>query len=281
MTNRYTNFPEDTRDAQFVDKLANRGNDTRQGDIEDNNIDVTIIKIDEQILKHLRDKIIPLASQDDTPIEVPVVYANAERWKSIQVDGILRDKFDKLQLPLVTIRRTNMKISPINSPVNKYNTYTFTTQYNRRNIYDKFMARNGIKPSQKYYTVLIPDYFDFTYEGLIWTEYVEQMNKITEAISFESNEYWGERGWYRFRTEVGDFNQVTDLPNSDNRVVRTRFSLKVHGYLLPEKALDRNGVRAPVTEIKFSPKKMVTFTELVGTGEIYTSMDQVPTGSME
>jgi hypothetical protein len=281
MKNRYTGFPSDTRTTEIVDKFANRGNDTRQEDGVDENIDISIIKIDEQILKHLRDKIVPLNAQDGTSIEVPVVYANAERWKSIQVDGILRDKFDKLQLPLVTIRRTGMKVSTNNSPVNKYTTYTFKTQYNSRNIYDKFTALNGVKPSQKYYTVLIPDYFDFTYEGLIWTEYVEQMNTITEAISFESNEYWGERGWYRFRTEVGDFGQITDIPNSRNRMIRTKFSLTVHGYLLPEYALDRNGVKAPVTQVNFTPKKIVTFTELVGTGETYTSMDQIPHGEID
>lgn len=241
----------------------NRGLDTKATD--ENNVPVTIglYTIDSAILTFLQKKIRPVVTQDNKQIQVPVIYGNPERWKSVQEDGGIRDKNGKIQLPIIMIKRASMKKININSPVNKYQQYTFQTGWNSRNIYDRFAVLNNITPSQQFHISTVPDYYDVTYDAMIWTEYMEQMNKLIENISFESNEYWGEENNYKFNARIESFEQITDLPANDDRMIRSKFSINVRAYILPEVALDRNGNKAFTTKMQYSPKKVVFKTEVV------------------
>ena len=127
---------------------------------------------------------------------------------------------------------------------------------------DRFAAVNGIKPVKQYVTTISPDYFDITYECMIWTEYMEQMNKLVEQVSFEDDEYWGERGKYKFRTEIKEYKMDTVLPTVQDRLVRTSFNLNVHAYLLPERMVDKYGKIMQTTQKRYTTKKIVTFTEI-------------------
>ena len=50
---------------------------------------------------------------------------------------------------------------------------------------------NNRKPQRKIHAVVIPDYVTISYKCIIMTYYVEQMNKIVEAINYASEAYWG------------------------------------------------------------------------------------------
>ncbi len=225
-------------------------------------IAVTLFTIDNAILGYMNDRIKPLVTQNNVSVKVPVIYGNPERWKSAQRDGIMRDSIGKIQLPMIMIRRTGMKKSIINSPVNKYLERTFETGWNRRNPYDQFAVANKITPSREYLTTTLPDYYEITYRCMIWTEYMEQMNSLVENISFETDQYWGETNNYKFRTSVKSFEPMTELPITEDRVVRTQFDMTVYAYLLPESALDRYNNRDLTTQRRFSVKKTVVFTEI-------------------
>jgi len=97
-------------------------------------IAVTLFTIDNAILGYMNDRIKPLVTQNNVSVKVPVIYGNPERWKSAQRDGIMRDSIGKIQLPMIMIRRTGMKKSIINSPVNKYLERTFETGWNRKQL---------------------------------------------------------------------------------------------------------------------------------------------------
>lgn len=241
----------------------NRGTDNKF--VQGTSVPVTVglYTIDNGILKYLQEKIKPVVTQDGKQIKVPIIYGNPERWKSAQRDGSIRDKNGKLLLPIIMLRRTLMKQNTINSPVNKYQQYTFKTKWNARNVYDRFSALNNIVPSQVYHSSVVPDHYEFQYEAMIWTEYMEQMNKLVENISFESNEYWGEDNNYKFIAKIDQFEQITDLPTNNDRVVRSKFSINVRAYILPESALDKNGNRGATTTLQYSPKKVVFDTEVV------------------
>jgi hypothetical protein len=241
----------------------NRGNDNKHVPGVSSPVAVGLYTIDNAILKYLQTKIKPVISQDGKQIQIPVIYGNPERWKSAQQDGNLRDKNGKIMLPIIMVKRSMMKKNSMTSPTNKYQQYTFKTGWNSRNIYDRFTAQNRITPSQIYHTTMIPDYYDFTYEAMIWTEYMEQMNGVVENISFESDEYWGEANNYKFITKITQFEQLTDLPATNDRLVRNKFSIDVKAYILPQSALDRNGNRAATTRLQYSPKKVVFDTEIV------------------
>jgi hypothetical protein len=106
-------------------------------------------------------------------------------------------------------------------------------------------------------------YYDFVYEAIIWTEYMEQMNGVVENISFESDEYWGETNNYKFVTKISQFEQLTDLPTTNDRLVRNKFSIDVKAYILPQSALDKNSNRVATTQLQYSPKKVVFDTEIL------------------
>ena len=225
-------------------------------------IAVTLFTIDNAILQYMNTRIKPVVTQNNVAVKVPVIYGNPERWKSAQRDGVMRDSIGKIQLPMVMIRRTGMKKSIINSPVNKYLERTFETGWNRRTPYDQFAVKNGITPSREYLTTTLPDYYQITYRCMIWTEYMEQMNNVVENISFETDQYWGDQNNYKFRTSVKSFEPMTELPITEDRVVRTQFDMIVYAYLLPETALDKQNNRTTTTQRRFSVKKTVVFTEI-------------------
>ncbi len=240
----------------------NRGYDTKTEN-SDTPITVTLLTIDDTLIKYLTNRIQPILTQDSKSVKVPIIYGNPERWKSVQRDGILRDNKGKIQLPIIMIRRTSMKKNlSTNSPVNKYLEREFETGWNKYNPYDRFAAVNGIKPVKQYVTTITPDYFDLTYECMVWTEYMEQMNRLIEQISFEDDEYWGDRGQYKFRTRIDEYKTDTVLPDVQDRLVRTSFNLSVSAYLLPERMVNKTNQIMQTSQQRFSTKKIVTFSEI-------------------
>jgi hypothetical protein len=249
-------------DNQQSQRVQSRADDTVNDSPQ---IKVTLYTIDNAIINYMADRIKPIVTQNGTQVQVPIIYGNPERWKSAQTDGILRDSIGKIQLPMLMIRRTAMKKTSINSAVNKYYDRTFYSGWNRRTPYDRFALTNGITPSREYFnTTATPDYYEFTYKCMVWTEYMEQMNNIVENISFESDEFWGEPNSYKFRTIIKSFEPLTELPNTTDRVVRTQFDMTVYAYLLPDSQLDVGHNRGLVTKKRYGIKKTVTFTEVEG-----------------
>lgn len=261
------NIPNFNKDVITSRNRYNRGNDTKFVRGITNPTEIGLVTIDTAILKYLQQTIKPVLTQHGKQIQVPVIYGNPERWKSAQQDGNLRDKNGMILLPIMMVRRTSMVENKINSPINKYQSYIFQTKWNARNMYDRFAAVNKVTPSQVYSTTIIPDYYDITYEAMIWTEYMEQMNALVETITFESNEYWGDTNNYKFIVKINQVDDLTELPNNKTRMVRSKFTIKVHGYILPKSAVNAAGKRAMTSKLLYSPKKAV-FTEEIITNTI-------------
>lgn len=259
-------IPTFDRNIVPTETRYSRGNDNKQLEESPAPVSIGLLDVDTAILTYLQQHITPVVTQDNKQIKVPVIYGNPERWKSVQRDGMIRDQNGKIQLPIVMLRRSNMRKNTINNPTNKYQNYMFKTMWNQRNIYDKFTALNRIQPSQMYQTVTMPDYYDITYEAMIWTEYMAQMNHIVENISFESNEYWGEKNKYKFVTTISEFTQINESPVNNDRMVRSKFNLMVKAYILPPTMLNKEGKRMMTSQIRYGPKKVVFATETVSDG---------------
>lgn len=248
------------KDVTQLRNRYNRGTDNKFVRGSTPLVEVGLYTIDSAILKYLQHTIKPVVTQQGKQIQVPVIYGNPERWKSAQQDGGLRDKNGMILLPIMMLRRKSIKENGINNPTNKYQSYIYQTKWNSRNIYDRFAALNNVIPSQTYMTTVMPDFYDITYDAMIWTEYMEQMNKIVENVTFESNEYWGEQNNYKFKVKISQVENITDLPSNSARLVRSQFSIDVKGYILPKTALDKAGKRGMSSTLQYSPKKTV-FTE--------------------
>jgi len=167
---------------------------------------VGLYDIDETILYYFNNVIKPTVVQNGKRIEVPVVYADSERWNQIQKDGYFRDRKGRIMMPLITFKRTNIEKNrnvtnklDANFP-NNYRVYE--KSYSTKNTYDKFNVLNNRKPTKDMYAVVVPDYVTLNYDCIVSTYYVEQMNGIVEAINYASDSYWGNPERYQFRARI-------------------------------------------------------------------------------
>lgn len=196
---------------------------------------ITLMDIDNVLYEYFVNVIQPrVAGEGNTLIEVPVRHASPERWAAIQRDGVLRDKKGQLQRPMIIFTRSGMERDDQLVTFNKYLTVPFVKKFDKYNMYDRFSAISGAKPTGEIHNVTFPDHVVLTYDFTMSTEYVEQMNALVEKINFASDDYWGDPKRLKFRASVQGFSNTIEVPSDDDRVVSTTFNLTVNAYLLPE-----------------------------------------------
>ena len=199
---------------------------------------IGIKDIDEAVMYYMKSIIKPYVLQNGERIEVPVIYGSPERWKSVQRDGYYKDKNGAIMLPLIIFKRDS--IEKVRSFGNKLDANTpnnyqiFEKKYTARNAYNSFDVLNGIKPQKEYYAVVIPDFVNVTYSCIVSTYYIEQLNKIVEAINYASDTYWGDPDRYKFRISINTIQTPTELVQDSLRSVKANFSLTLYGQIAPD-----------------------------------------------
>jgi len=192
---------------------------------------------DDAILYYLQNVIKPTVTQNDRQIAVPIIYGSPERWKSIQADGFYRDKNGKIMVPLIMFKRESFeKNRTLGNKLDGnvvHNVQYFEKQYSQRNVYDNFSVLRNQKPQKEYILGVIPDYITLTYKLSIYTDYVQQMNKIIEALEFASDSYWGDPERYQFRAVITSFPTPVLLENASDRANRSEITLTLQGYIIP------------------------------------------------
>ena len=208
----------------FVDPLLNTGkspsvdNKRRelQKTVKNDNVkqfSLGLKDIDETIFYYFTKVIRPTVIQNGLKKEVPLLYGSPERWAAVQKDGFYRDKGGKIQAPLIMFKRDSVEKNrsygnkiDANNPLN-YGIFEKT--FSKKNIYDRFSLLNNRDEVKEYYAVIMPDFVDITYSCIIFTDYVEQMNKLVEAINFASDSYWGDPERFSFRAMIDSYAQTT------------------------------------------------------------------------
>jgi len=222
---------------------------------------VTLMDIDSAIVFYFENVIKPSVEDNSENVKVPIMYASPERWKSIQRDGFMRDKKRQTITPVIAYRRTSLEKDE-SLPQDKLDAnnpnmfYTFEKKFTQANRYDNFTAQIGKQPQREYHNVTFPDYVTLSYDFIIWTSYIEQMNKIVERIVYSDGAYWGDPDKMRFRTSVDTFADATEVSDAE-RLVRTNFTVTMRGYLLPEGNFDHRST----TQKFLSPKKVIFSSE--------------------
>lgn len=234
----------------------NRAKGVRRDTDSAKNYRVRLIDIDQAIKTHLEENLTLVVEENDEQINVPILYGSPERWKAARKDGFLRDHEGLIQVPLLMYKRNSIGRNDSLAMFNRYVNYIFSKTYSKKNRYDRFSAMNGVVPTKELYSVTMPDYVNISYEVIVWTEYVEQMNEIIEQIHFSVDEYWGDKDGYKFKVRVDDYNNITDVSDTEQRMVRTEFTMLVAAYILPENA--ENEVN---TDKIFTPKRVVVTNE--------------------
>jgi hypothetical protein len=224
--------------------------------------------VDEAIFFYFNNVIRPSVIQNSTKLNVPVLYGSPERWAAVQKDGYYRDNNGKIQTPLIMIKRDSVdKNRTLGNKMDANNPIhfgVFEKKYSKKNFYDNFAALNNREPVREFYGVIMPDYIDVVYSCTIFTEYVEQMNKIVESINYASDAYWGDPERFKFRASIDNYTTVTELVQGTDRTVKTTFQIKMAGYVVSDTI--NTSVANPN---KFFSKAAVLFNmETVGSAEI-------------
>lgn len=215
--------------------------------------------IDESVFYYFENVIRPFVYQNGERREVPIIYGSPERWKSMQKDGYYRDKNNRIMSPIIMFKRNSITKNrsltnklDANNPVN-FN--VFTKKYDKRNAYDQFAVLNNRVPAKQFYASVVPDYINLTYECVIFTYYVEQLNKVVEAIQYASDSYWGDPERFKFKASIDSFAFQTEMQTDNERMVRSSFSIKLNGYVIPEiLQRDLNGIE------KYTEKTKIIFS---------------------
>ncbi len=242
-------------------RVLNRGYLYSRTDDDIKNPSVTLMDMDSAIIFYFENVIQPSVEDNGENVKVPIMYASPERWKAIQRDGFMRDKKRQTITPVIAYRRTSVEkddtIPQDKLDANNPNLfYTFEKKFSQQNRYDKFSTQIGNIPQREYYNVTFPDYVTISYDFIIWTSYIAQMNKIVERVVYSDGAYWGDPDKMRFRSTVDTFTDATEVSDVE-RLVRTNFSVTMRGYLLPEGNFDHRST----TQKFLTPKKVIFGTE--------------------
>jgi cytoskeletal protein CcmA (bactofilin family) len=243
-------------------KTINRALQKKRDDnIQD--VSVSLMDMDSTIMYYFENVIKPQVVENGETIKVPIMYSSPERWAAVQKQGFMRDAKRQIILPAIAFRRTGMEkddtipVDKIDPEEPKFH-YAFERKYTARNRYDNFSRQIGLLPQREYYNVAMPDYMVLSYDFIIWTHYIEQMNKLIERINWSAGAYWGEPNRMRFRTNIDSYTDATEVTDRE-RIIRTEFSVTLKGYLIPEAF---NELAGPHTQATYTtPSQVIVGTE--------------------
>jgi len=243
-------------------RVLNRGYLYSRSADDIGDLSVTLMDLDSAIMFYFDNVIKPSVEENGENVKVPIMYASPERWKAVQKSGFMRDKKRQIITPVIAYRRTSIERDDT-IPQDKLDAnnphlfYTFEKKFSNINRYDNFSKQNGLLPQREYYNVTLPDYVTLTYDFIIWTSYMEQMNSIVEKVIYSDGAYWGDPEKLRFRSKVESFTDATEISDVE-RLVRTNFTVTLRGYLLPKGNFDHRST----TQKYLTPKKVMFGTDV-------------------
>lgn len=242
----------------------NRAYETSFEPVGDKKFSIGIKDIDEAIMYYFTNALKLTVYQNNGTVLVPVIYGSPEKWKSIQRDGYYRDGAAKIMSPLLVFKRSSVVQNrtlgnKLDGNAAK-NVQLFEKVFSKQNIYDNFNVLQNQKPQKEYVVVVTPDYVTVNYTCIMWTNFVEQMDKLIEAVNFASNSYWGDPDSFQFLTKTETFTDAQVYEQGEDRLVRTEFDLTVNGYLIPDSL---NAYLAQLSAKTYNICKIVFSTEQV------------------
>ena len=222
--------------------------------------------IDESIMFYFNKVIRPFVVQNGKRIPVPIIYGAPERWKSAQRDGYYKDKRGKIMAPIIMFKRDSMeKLRNVGNKLdgNTPNLYSYWKRtYNPKDSYSNFSVLNNRKPTQQFTVNVIPDYVKLVYNCTIQTYYIDQLNKIVEAVNYASDSYWGDPERFKFKSSIDSYATTVELNDGQDRIVKSTFSINMFGYIIPE------SIQKQISSIKKYNNKSQIIIGLETTGNI-------------
>jgi len=239
--------------------------DTRQDyATNEKNFSVGLYDIDESLQYYFDNVLKPTVVENGETIPVRTIYGNPERWEAMERDGMYRDDKSKIILPLIMYRKTSItRWEQLYWPRLDQLYFVSKRKWSKKKMYSDFelkAEKQGADIDTANYSLTsIPNYVVITYEGVLWTSFLEHTNSIMEKVIFSEGTYWGDPKKFKFRSEVDGFDTAVDVSSDTQRMVRINFSITCYGYILPEQFNEKL-----TSQISFAPKRVVFGTEIIG-----------------
>ena len=230
---------------------------------------ITLKDIDTAVINHIRNIMKPVVRESNEIIKVPVMYGNEERWKSVRGRGVLRDKNGVIILPVMVIKRTSvamndqMPLSFDNDVRGKYiSVIRSKSGWSKNNRYDRFSVLTGQKPVEEFVKTGMPDFVVCSYNIVMMTAYMEQMNDLNTIWVEHLETYFGDSTSYRFLSSLsGDISDATEMESDGERIIRNELTLEIKGYMIPEFTDNIFGKTAEM--VRGYVSKKVSFSEKI------------------
>ena len=204
-----------------------------------NQYSITLKDVDTSIMSYIKNIIKPTVQEANKRVKVTVMYGNEERWKAVRKRGVLRDKNNSLILPLIVLKRTAVEKSDMipgyeHDIRRRYTEIVRNTGWSKDNKYTRFAVQSGDLPIYENLVTTIPNYVNLTYEFVLWTNFIEQMNPLIETFMEHDKTYWGDKDTYRFISTLDSVSDASEMNQDGERFIKSTFSVITKAYLLPE-----------------------------------------------
>jgi len=253
-----------------VREAAGQSDFKRDGTVKD--ISTSLYDIDYAIKWHLETIIQPTVMEENSIITVPIIFANGEKWASVQKHGCLRDSQGKTLTPIIMIRRNSVSkredIQDLKVLESADARITVERKYTKNNRYSRF-ALTGAPIEKEYYSVDVPKFVQVEYELICWTNNTVQLNEIVEHLLWFDGKAFGDS--YKFITSIDppSFENMNNV--GEDRVVKATLSMRTKAHIL-----NATGPNAPIM-YKLNPiNRFVMGIEVDGITDVAASTSARP-----
>ena len=235
---------------------------------------IGIQDLDEAVFYYFQEVIKPFVYQNGESREVPLVYANPERWAQMQKGAFYRDKSGAIMMPVIVVKRNSLtRNRKLPTKIDSQTSQIYSSwkkNYNDKNFYSNFNVLNNRVQTKQFITNVVPDYVNLEYSVVIQTYYMDQLNKIVEAINYASDSYWGNPERFKFKATIDNFQTSIALNDGQERAVKSSFTINMYGYIIPDTIQkDLNSIK------KYNEKSKIIFSmETTSNPEIFMSDPQ-------
>ena len=108
----------------------------------------------------------------------------------------------------------------------------------------------------------MPDFVVCTYNIVMMTAYMEQMNDLNAIWVEHLETYFGDSTSYRFLASLsGDISDATEMESDGERIIKNELTITINAYMIPEFT---DNVFGKTSEMKRAyTNKKVTFSEKI------------------
>ena len=107
--------------------------------------------------------------------------------------------------------------------------------WSKNNRYDRFSVLTGQKPVEEFVKTGMPDFVVCTYNIVMMTAFMEQMNDLNTIMVEHLETYWGDSTSYRFLTALeGDISNEVQMESQGERLIKNELTITIKGYMIPE-----------------------------------------------